>query len=247
MTPSDRALAAKRAEDLDAADRNLPDGHWEVWSSNSFRRITGPDGYDGSVLSAIKQRDSHLDLSMGEDNLRRVCWLRNTARSTSETLKALLAHVEAQDAHISLVEAREKQATEMCTWLTGENQRLRDVAALRKHLDEDIDDMLEDAEDDCVSRVIAENENARLTTRIAELEREADAARGLVNIHDACRNAAERECDRKTAHLDEAIEVAEWALSVVTGDIPMFSNGKTLEMRNRLSALRAVASKAGGK
>lgn len=61
----------------------LPAGRWEVWTSNSFRRITavqkGRSGQDGGVLSGVIQRsDGHPDLSMSERELRALCDLRNT-------------------------------------------------------------------------------------------------------------------------------------------------------------------------
>jgi hypothetical protein len=41
-------------------------GPWEMWTSNSFRRISGPDGRDGGVLCAITQcRHGHPDLHFG--------------------------------------------------------------------------------------------------------------------------------------------------------------------------------------
>jgi hypothetical protein len=60
----------------------LPDGTWEVWTSNSFRRITavhnGRHGQDGGVLSGTIQRsDGHPDLSMNETQLKALCDLRN--------------------------------------------------------------------------------------------------------------------------------------------------------------------------
>jgi hypothetical protein len=73
---------------------------------------------------------------------------------------------------LQLSETREKQATEMCTWLTTENQRLRDALKLSKHLDSEIDELLEDAEDDCASRVTAENERDAAIARADHAERE---------------------------------------------------------------------------
>jgi hypothetical protein len=61
----------------------LPAGPWEVWTSNSYRRITacvgGRSGPDGGVLHAYRQRsDGHPDLSMTAEQLRALCDLRNT-------------------------------------------------------------------------------------------------------------------------------------------------------------------------
>ncbi len=80
-----------------------------------------------------------------------------------DQLAALTAENERLTAHCALVEAREKQATEACTWLTNENQRLRELSTLRKHLDDEIDGVLEDAEEAEVRSVQLENDVARLT------------------------------------------------------------------------------------
>lgn len=100
-----------------------------------------------------------------------------------EAMKA----IEGLRAHVSLVESREKQATEMCSWLTGENQRLRDVAALQKHLDDDIDEMMEDAEDAEVAKL-----RAHLATALSALD-VADKTTLAVQ-HE--RDMARQECER---------------------------------------------------
>lgn len=68
---------------LTACINALPGGHWEVATSNSYRRIyaqeNGRAGPDGGVLHAYNQRsDGHPDLSMNEKQLRALCDLRNT-------------------------------------------------------------------------------------------------------------------------------------------------------------------------
>lgn len=74
----DEATINKLTECLSA----LPGGHWEVATSNSYRRIyaqeNGRAGPDGGVLHAYKQRDGHPDLSMTAEQLRALCDLRNT-------------------------------------------------------------------------------------------------------------------------------------------------------------------------
>ncbi len=78
------------AAEIKLALDGLPDGFWEVWTSNSFRRITAPrsgggDGVDGGVLCGIRQRaDGHPDLSMNEDQLTALCLLVNRLRLTFE-------------------------------------------------------------------------------------------------------------------------------------------------------------------
>lgn len=72
----------------DASDA-LPEGPWEVWTSCSFRRITGPDGRDGGVLCGVTQRsDGHPDLSMSEGQLRALCDLVNGVRAALAALPA---------------------------------------------------------------------------------------------------------------------------------------------------------------
>ena len=50
-------LIAEALED----DQLLPKGPWKIWTSNSFRRISGPDGKDGGVLSAVAQYPDGID------------------------------------------------------------------------------------------------------------------------------------------------------------------------------------------
>lgn len=69
-------------EKIQAAMDRLPSGPWEVWTSCSFRRISGPDGGDGDVLSGTVQRsDGHPDLSMTAEQLTDLCDVVNWARS----------------------------------------------------------------------------------------------------------------------------------------------------------------------
>lgn len=73
--------------EIEEALGRLPPGIWEVWTSNSFRRITARyenyrHGQDGGVLCGTIQRsDGHPDLSMNEDQLRALCDIINTLRS----------------------------------------------------------------------------------------------------------------------------------------------------------------------
>lgn len=83
--PDPRALA----EALERIDRKLPAGPWELWTSCSFRRITGPDGKEGGVLHAYNQRsDNHPDLSMPEDQLQELVALRNALPAIRVALAA---------------------------------------------------------------------------------------------------------------------------------------------------------------
>lgn len=74
--------------DLETALSELPPGEWEVWTSNSFRRITalfddyrhGPDG--GVLHGTVQRSDGHPDLSMNEAQLRALCRVVNILRKS---------------------------------------------------------------------------------------------------------------------------------------------------------------------
>lgn len=60
----------------------LPEGVWEVWTSNSYRRLTSRiggriSGGDGGVLHGQVHRDGQPDLSMTELQLAALCELKN--------------------------------------------------------------------------------------------------------------------------------------------------------------------------
>lgn len=54
-------------------------GPWEVWTSNSYRRITQRDRQDGGVLHGYAQNDGHGDLGgrNWESDLALIVWARN--------------------------------------------------------------------------------------------------------------------------------------------------------------------------
>jgi len=60
---TDVELAAIRAR-IEAASP----GPWEWWTSNSFRRLSGPDGKDGGVLHAVVLRDGVPDVEVSEED-----------------------------------------------------------------------------------------------------------------------------------------------------------------------------------
>lgn len=76
-------MTSEQHKRLGAALAKLPQGRWEVATSNSFRRISargrdGRSGVDGGVLHGTVQRsDGHPDLSMSADELEALCDLRN--------------------------------------------------------------------------------------------------------------------------------------------------------------------------
>lgn len=59
--------------DLDRWDvitDNASRGPWEWWTSNSFRRLSGPSGKDGDILHAVvSQYDRHPDVSIREEDM----------------------------------------------------------------------------------------------------------------------------------------------------------------------------------
>jgi hypothetical protein len=87
-----RLMTAGQMQRLQESIDALPQGTWEVWTSNSFRRITavknGMHGQDGGVLSGTVQRsDGHPDLSMDEKQLKALCELRNTVAEIVSEIK----------------------------------------------------------------------------------------------------------------------------------------------------------------
>lgn len=61
---------------------------WELWTSNSFRRVTGPNGRDGGVLSGTVQRhDGHPDLAATPIDLSGIVALRNAAPALLEVIR----------------------------------------------------------------------------------------------------------------------------------------------------------------
>jgi hypothetical protein len=77
-------------ERLREIDARLPAGPWKLWTSCSFRRIGGPSGADGDVLSAYAQRsDGHPDLSMREEQLAELVELRNILPAAASRIEEL--------------------------------------------------------------------------------------------------------------------------------------------------------------
>lgn len=63
-------------------ERAMTDGEWEIWTSNSFRRITAHGKQDGGVLSGILQRydrQPDLDGNNRDADLAGIIALRNAA------------------------------------------------------------------------------------------------------------------------------------------------------------------------
>lgn len=51
-------------------------GPWEWWTSNSFRRLSGPDGKDGGIAYATVARDGQPDISIREDDMEFIAHAR---------------------------------------------------------------------------------------------------------------------------------------------------------------------------
>lgn len=130
-TPSD--LARLREDEA-----LLPPAPWELWTSCSFRRITGPDGVEGGVLHAYNQRsDNHPDLSMPEEQLFALVRLRNALPGL---LDALSSERTARQEAEARAEAAERERDELRLDITGgedapghnaslSHQTIRDILA----------------------------------------------------------------------------------------------------------------------
>lgn len=80
-----------KIEELRAVVAAMTDAPWEIWTSNSFRRITGPNGRDGGVLSGTVQRhDGHPDLAATPVDLAGIVALRNIAPALLDLWEAAL-------------------------------------------------------------------------------------------------------------------------------------------------------------
>jgi hypothetical protein len=116
-----------------------------------------------SLLDDIDRLEGHIHI------LSSAC---EEARIENENIKRTPAIVGATLSgcvHCSLLEVREKQATSMCTWLTAENQRLRDALEIAEHLDGEWDELLEQSEEDVVENAQLQNKLAAMTAARNEL------------------------------------------------------------------------------
>lgn len=113
------ALSEDGLAELARVDAVLPAGPWEVWTSCSFRRITGSDGKDGGVLSGIVQRsDGHADLSMPEEQLQALVALRNALPSMLAALRTQQTDPDAAWAEVEKLNASwlAQQTTNRTLW-----------------------------------------------------------------------------------------------------------------------------------
>ncbi len=108
LDPSD---SAGLAEHLQRIDQRIPAGPWTLWTSCSFRRIGGPEGKDGDVLSAYRQRsDGHPDLSMPEDQLAELVELRNALPELIEHLNLLRSKLSLHNEKLPTPKPRDRGA-----------------------------------------------------------------------------------------------------------------------------------------
>lgn len=102
-------------DELDDGERAATPAPWEWWTSNSWRRLSGPDGADGRVLCPDNHPiDHHPDLRVSREDMWLIENLRNSARALIDEARESLALRE-------LLQSQTSAANE----LARENQRLR--------------------------------------------------------------------------------------------------------------------------
>lgn len=84
--------------DLRAKRSVMTRGRWELWTSNSFRRITAEGQQDGGVLSGTLQRhDNHPDLG-GQNCLNDLNGIIATHNAMDVLIEAVGAAIQYRDA-----------------------------------------------------------------------------------------------------------------------------------------------------
>lgn len=89
------AVAAQLIAEARKHDAAMTEGPWEVWTSNSFRRITAQGGQDGGVLSGTIQRhDGQPDLGgrNRDADLAGIAWLGTYRRCLIELAEEAVAN-----------------------------------------------------------------------------------------------------------------------------------------------------------
>lgn len=112
-------MTAPSPQDIAELERKLgvlPALPWELWTSCSYRRITGPDGKEGGVLHAYNQRsDNHPDLSMPEDQLFALVDLVNAIPQMLAALRERDALRVENERHGTVIDALKRTIDEMAT------------------------------------------------------------------------------------------------------------------------------------
>ena len=73
-------------DELERLAKAATPGPWEWWTSNSFLRLSGPDGRDGGVLYACNIRNEYATVVVSEADLRFIAEARTA-------LPALIARI----------------------------------------------------------------------------------------------------------------------------------------------------------
>lgn len=99
-SPTEAELAEMRRR-VEAASP----GPWEWWTSNSIRRLSGPDGKDGGVLHAVVHRDGVPDVEVREEDMAFIAAARRDFVRLLDEVERLRGEVRAAEkkAHPLLV------------------------------------------------------------------------------------------------------------------------------------------------
>jgi hypothetical protein len=119
--------------EIEAVERAMTPGEWEVWTSNSHRRVTRIDGPDGCVLrGSIQQHDGHPDLSgLNRDNdLAGMCAARKALPVLIRIAKAALVWSEQRASNIigALTKTDEEFEAESADSRRARSKRMTDLA-----------------------------------------------------------------------------------------------------------------------
>src|SRR5678816_275963 len=68
-------------------------GPWEWWTSNSFRRLSGPDGHDGGIACAVIAHDGVPDISIREGDMDLIAHARMDLLNLVREVKDLRAEL----------------------------------------------------------------------------------------------------------------------------------------------------------
>jgi hypothetical protein len=83
-----------------------PPPPWEIWTSNSVVRITGPDRKDGAVLSGYVRQDGCPDLSAAPGVIDLIVTMRNVLPALLNALDT--ERKRADEAHVAALKAAAK-------------------------------------------------------------------------------------------------------------------------------------------
>lgn len=126
--------ALSRLERAREALDKLPEGVWETWTSNSYRRISRAGGGDGDVLRAVIQNsDGHPDLSWDANQCQALCDLVNAMRQALADMEGERAPVVPDETlerlRACLRDADNRPGSESIAWAIDVPDLLRDLLA----------------------------------------------------------------------------------------------------------------------